>query len=242
MPPRLLGEWPGIWPSPPGTPTTPTRRWIASSTSSRKSADPNCSTTLATTSRPLSPSGWEDPDGGRRAAVDVMLGTHTVRDLIKRGVMVWRPQEIMEKSRALGMVTFDGKPCSIWWSRGDRRGGGGEERGLPEQPAPQDQAVAGEGTDRQQRGGHFGAWSPPMEAHHLAQPLPRPQLHPAPLHRGAFFTSLTCPHLGQLSPSRQLSSLRMTTGAGLCPQPGEKELKTLRTGLKGGTISRRSYQ
>jgi twitching motility protein PilU len=49
---------PGIWPSPPCTPTTPTRRWIASSTSSRKSADPSCSTTLATTSRPLSPSGW----------------------------------------------------------------------------------------------------------------------------------------------------------------------------------------
>ena len=45
-------------------------------------------------------------DGGRRAAVEVMLGTHTVRDLIKRGEFGGL-KEIMEKSRALGMVTFD---------------------------------------------------------------------------------------------------------------------------------------
>ena len=45
-------------------------------------------------------------DGGRRAAVEVMLGTHTIRDLIKRGEFGGL-KEIMEKSRALGMVTFD---------------------------------------------------------------------------------------------------------------------------------------
>ncbi len=45
-------------------------------------------------------------DGGRRAAVEIMLGTHTIRDLIKRGEF-GSLKEIMEKSRALGMVTFD---------------------------------------------------------------------------------------------------------------------------------------
>ena len=45
-------------------------------------------------------------DGGRRAAVEVMLGTHTIRDLIKRGEFGGL-KEVMEKSRALGMVTFD---------------------------------------------------------------------------------------------------------------------------------------
>ena len=45
-------------------------------------------------------------DGGRRAAVEVMLGTHTIRDLIKRGEFGGL-KDIMEKSRALGMVTFD---------------------------------------------------------------------------------------------------------------------------------------
>ncbi|MNF70165.1 hypothetical protein D3C84_520660 [compost metagenome] len=35
-----------------------------------------------------------------------MLGTHTIRDLIKRGEF-GSLKEIMEKSRALGMVTFD---------------------------------------------------------------------------------------------------------------------------------------
>ncbi|PJG59018.1 type IVa pilus ATPase TapW [Aeromonas cavernicola] len=46
-------------------------------------------------------------DGGRRAAVEVMLGTHTIRDLIKRGEFD-NLKEVMEKSRELGMVTFDG--------------------------------------------------------------------------------------------------------------------------------------
>ena len=45
-------------------------------------------------------------EGGRRAAVEVMIGTHTIRDLIKRGEFGGL-KEIMEKSRALGMVTFD---------------------------------------------------------------------------------------------------------------------------------------
>lgn len=45
-------------------------------------------------------------DGKRRAAIEIMLGTHTVRDMIKRGD--FSPlKEIMEKSTALGMKTFD---------------------------------------------------------------------------------------------------------------------------------------
>ncbi|QFI54550.1 PilT/PilU family type 4a pilus ATPase [Aeromonas simiae] len=45
-------------------------------------------------------------EGGRRAAVEVMLGTHTIRDMIKRGEF-GSLKEVMEKSRALGMITFD---------------------------------------------------------------------------------------------------------------------------------------
>ncbi|ANT67436.1 type IVa pilus ATPase TapW [Aeromonas hydrophila] len=45
-------------------------------------------------------------DGGRRAAVEIMLGTHTIRDMIKRGEFGGL-KEVMEKSKALGMVTFD---------------------------------------------------------------------------------------------------------------------------------------
>lgn len=45
-------------------------------------------------------------DGKRRAAVEVLLGTPTVRDLIKRSEL-GEIKEIMEKSRNLGMQTFD---------------------------------------------------------------------------------------------------------------------------------------
>ncbi|WP_286977978.1 PilT/PilU family type 4a pilus ATPase [Pseudomonas sp.] len=45
-------------------------------------------------------------DGKRRAAVEVMLGTPTIRDLIKRNEFS-ELKEIMEKSRNLGMQTFD---------------------------------------------------------------------------------------------------------------------------------------
>ncbi|QQE87063.1 PilT/PilU family type 4a pilus ATPase [Azotobacter chroococcum] len=45
-------------------------------------------------------------DGKRRAAVEVLLGTPTVRDLIKRSELS-EIKEIMEKSRNLGMQTFD---------------------------------------------------------------------------------------------------------------------------------------
>ena len=45
-------------------------------------------------------------DGKRRAAVEVMLGTPTVRDLIKRNEFS-ELKEIMEKSKNLGMQTFD---------------------------------------------------------------------------------------------------------------------------------------
>src|SRR5574344_636132 len=45
-------------------------------------------------------------DGQRRAAIEILLGTHTVRDLIKRNEF-GAIKEIMEKSAALGMKTFD---------------------------------------------------------------------------------------------------------------------------------------
>lgn len=45
-------------------------------------------------------------DGKRRAAVEVLLGTPTIRDLIKRNEF-HEIKEIMEKSKNLGMQTFD---------------------------------------------------------------------------------------------------------------------------------------
>ncbi|WP_296131134.1 PilT/PilU family type 4a pilus ATPase [Pseudomonas sp. Ga0074129] len=45
-------------------------------------------------------------DGKRRAAVEVLLGTPTIRDLIKRNEFS-DIKEIMEKSKNLGMQTFD---------------------------------------------------------------------------------------------------------------------------------------
>nr|WP_041770822.1 PilT/PilU family type 4a pilus ATPase [Pseudomonas resinovorans] len=45
-------------------------------------------------------------DGKRRAAVEVLLGTSTISDLIKRNEF-HSIKEIMEKSRGLGMQTFD---------------------------------------------------------------------------------------------------------------------------------------
>ncbi|MDQ7986990.1 PilT/PilU family type 4a pilus ATPase [Pseudomonas sp. G34] len=45
-------------------------------------------------------------DGKRRAAVEVLLGTPTIRDLIKRNEFA-EIKEIMEKSKNLGMQTFD---------------------------------------------------------------------------------------------------------------------------------------
>jgi twitching motility protein PilU len=45
-------------------------------------------------------------DGKRRAAVEVMLGSPTIRDLIKRNEF-HELKEIMEKSKNLGMQTFD---------------------------------------------------------------------------------------------------------------------------------------
>ncbi len=45
-------------------------------------------------------------DGKRRAAIEVLLGSHTIRDQIKRGEF-GGIKEIMEKSTALGMKTFD---------------------------------------------------------------------------------------------------------------------------------------
>jgi twitching motility protein PilU len=45
-------------------------------------------------------------DGKRRAAVEVMLGTPTIRDLIHRNELT-ELKGIMEKSTNLGMQTFD---------------------------------------------------------------------------------------------------------------------------------------
>jgi twitching motility protein PilU len=46
-------------------------------------------------------------DGSRRAAVEVMMGTPTIRDLIQRNELT-ELKSIMEKSGNLGMQTFDG--------------------------------------------------------------------------------------------------------------------------------------
>ena len=45
-------------------------------------------------------------DGKRRAAVEVLMGTRTIQDMIKRGELSGI-KEIMEKSKTLGMQTFD---------------------------------------------------------------------------------------------------------------------------------------
>ena len=45
-------------------------------------------------------------DGKRRAAVEVLMGTRTIQDMIKRGEFDGI-KEIMEKSKTLGMQTFD---------------------------------------------------------------------------------------------------------------------------------------
>ncbi|MCH9698192.1 MAG: PilT/PilU family type 4a pilus ATPase [Gammaproteobacteria bacterium] len=45
-------------------------------------------------------------DGGRVAAIEIMLGTLTIRELIQKGE-VHELKEIMEKSEELGMQTFD---------------------------------------------------------------------------------------------------------------------------------------
>ncbi len=46
-------------------------------------------------------------DGKRAAAIEILLGTSTVEELIKRGD-ISGIKEVMEKSEALGMQTFDG--------------------------------------------------------------------------------------------------------------------------------------
>ena len=46
-------------------------------------------------------------DGKRCAAIEVMMGTLTVRDMIKKGEL-GSLKDVMEKSKSLGMQTFDG--------------------------------------------------------------------------------------------------------------------------------------
>jgi len=46
-------------------------------------------------------------DNKRKAAIEVLLGSPTIQELIKRGEMS-SIKEVMEKSEAIGMQTFDG--------------------------------------------------------------------------------------------------------------------------------------
>jgi len=46
-------------------------------------------------------------DGKRKAAIEILLGTSTIQELIKRGEMS-SIKEVMEKSEPVGMQTFDG--------------------------------------------------------------------------------------------------------------------------------------
>ncbi|MEE4202274.1 MAG: PilT/PilU family type 4a pilus ATPase [Halieaceae bacterium] len=52
-------------------------------------------------------------DGGRSAAIEVMLGTPTIKELILRGD-VGEIKEVMEKSTEQGMCTFDQALLNLW--------------------------------------------------------------------------------------------------------------------------------
>ncbi len=95
-------------PWPPCTPTTPTRRWTASSTSSRPIGRTRCGWTCRSTSRPSSLSNWcRAPDGkGRRAVIEVLINTPLAADLIRKGE-VHELKGLMKRSTEQGMQTFD---------------------------------------------------------------------------------------------------------------------------------------
>ncbi len=54
-------------------------------------------------------------DGKRKAAVEVLLGSPTIQELIKRGDFA-QIKEVMEKSEMLGMQTFDGAMFKLYKS------------------------------------------------------------------------------------------------------------------------------
>jgi len=54
----------------------------------------------------LSRNGWYHHDGKRTAAIEILLGTQLVRDLIHKGD-IHGIKEAMEKSENVGMQTFD---------------------------------------------------------------------------------------------------------------------------------------
>ncbi len=86
-------------------------------------------------------------DGKRRAAVEVLLGTATISDIIKRGDFSLI-KEVMEKSRTLGMPDLRPGADRAGPGRGDQRGGGDQERRFGEQRAPQAQAASRQPGDR----------------------------------------------------------------------------------------------
>ena len=76
---------------------------------------------------------------GRVAAVEIMLNTPLISDLIFKGEVA-EIKEIMKRSRELGMQTFDQALFDLYESQRDHLRGRAAQRRLGERPAPADQA------------------------------------------------------------------------------------------------------
>ena len=76
---------------------------------------------------------------GRVAAVEIMLNTPLISDLIFKGE-VSEIKEIMKKSRNLGMQTFDQALFDAFESQRHHLRGRAAQRRLAQRPAPADQA------------------------------------------------------------------------------------------------------
>ena len=77
---------------------------------------------------------------GRVAAVEIMLNSPLIADLIFKGE-VHEIKEIMKKSRELGMQTFDQPLFDLYETRHDQLRGRAAQRRLGQRPAADDQAA-----------------------------------------------------------------------------------------------------
>ena len=77
---------------------------------------------------------------GRVAAVEIMLNTPLISDLIFKGEVA-EIKEIMKRSRELGMQTFDQSLFDLYESQTGHLRGRAAQRRLGERPAPADQAA-----------------------------------------------------------------------------------------------------
>ena len=90
---------------------------------------------------------------GRIAAVEIMLNTPLISDLIFKGE-VHEIKELMKRSRELGMQTFDQALFDLYEADTDHLRGRAAQRRLGERPAPADQAEQPAGQDERPGGGH----------------------------------------------------------------------------------------